>query len=306
MMVCTSAHGKPLGTGSIRSERSDFQVREQYDFEPTGSGEHLLLWIRKSGANTGWVANQLASFFDLRHFDVSYCGKKDRHAITEQWFSCWLPASEPDLAGLNIDGVEVVETIRHKRKLRRGEHTGNRFQLRIRQLSVTDPAELERRLNQIANDGFPNYFGQQRFGINQQNLGKACELVADETMQSRRKLDRKQKDIYLSALRSWMFNAQLNDSVLADDWADDGFLWVYGRSPHRDIEIPTVAPEFLSAAAFIEKMQIKAQARPKRVKPADLEWQLGTDSLELTFSLPVGAYATTLLEELLEIEDAHP
>lgn len=306
MMVCTRAHGSPLGSGAIRSEIADFQVTELYDFEPTGSGEHLLLWIRKSGANTGWVANQLASHFDLRHFDVSYCGKKDRHAVTEQWFSCWLPSSEPDLSRLDIEGVELVRQIRHKRKLRRGEHTGNRFKIQIRELVVNDPGELESRLTKIATEGFPNYFGQQRFGIHQQNLDKACELIGDPSLQSRRKLDRKQKDIYLSALRSWMFNALLNESVMAGNWAEDESLWVYGLSPHRDVEIPAVAPEFASAAAFIEKMAIKAHARPKRIRPDGLEWQLTADGLELAFSLPVGAYATTLLEELIEIEDAHP
>ena len=82
-------------------------------------------------------------------------------------------------------------------------------------------------------------------------------------------------------------------------------LWVYGLSPHRDIELPEVEPEFAKAAAFIEKMDIKAHARPKRIMPRQLAWQVGEECLELAFDLPVGAYATTLLEELLEIEDAH-
>jgi tRNA pseudouridine13 synthase len=304
-MQCTRAHGSPLGFGSIRTELADFQVTELYDFEPTGTGEHLLLWIRKSGANTGWVANQIANHFGLRHFDVSYCGKKDRHAVTEQWFSCWLPTSEPDLSTLNIEGVELVRQVRHQRKLRRGEHTGNRFKLRIRDLKLNDKAELETRLEKILEVGYPNYFGQQRFGINQQNLCKAIELIDDESLQSRRKLDRKQKDIYLSTLRSWMFNSQLNNDVIANDWASDDMLWVYGLSPHRDIELPEVEPEFAKAAAFIEKMDIKAHARPKRIMPRQLAWQVGEECLELAFDLPVGAYATTLLEELLEIEDAH-
>ena len=305
MKSCTHAYGPPLGTGSIRTQIEDFQVTEQYDFEPTGSGEHLLLWIRKTGANTGWVANQLANYLGLRQFDVSYCGKKDRHAITEQWFSCWLPTSDPDLSSCAIEGVELVQQVRHQRKLRRGEHTGNRFKLMIRNLEVSDQDALEQRLTAIAECGYPNYFGRQRFGIDQQNLEKALALVDDVSLQSRRKLDRKQKDIYLSALRSWLFNALLEQQVSANTWADDESLWVYGLSPHRDIEIPPVACEFQSAAAFIDKMGIKAHARAKRVKPQNLSWQFSDRTIEMSFDLPVGAYATTLLEELIEIEDAH-
>jgi len=141
-------------------------------------------------------------------------------------------------------------------------------------------------------------------------------------------LDRKQKDIYLSALRSWLFNQALNERVEASDWADEDELWVYGLSPHRDIEIPPVTQELASAAAFIEKMGIKAHRRPKRVMPEQLSWRIdrqtdqqtdrqtdrqGSDQcasadqlqLKLSFDLPVGAYATTLLAECMDIEDAH-
>lgn len=310
--TCVSAHGEPLGKGNIRSCVEDFCVTELYDFEPSGDGEHLLLWVKKTGANTGWVANQLANYFKLRHFDVSYCGKKDRHAVTQQWFSCWLPGvKDLDLSNCQIEGVEIEKHVWHQRKLRRGDHTGNRFVLRVRELVVDSEAGLVNRLEVIRDHGFPNFFGQQRFGIDNQNLDRALELVADEEMQSRRKLDRKQKDYYLSALRSWLFNQALNDCVQAGDWADEDELWVYGLSPHRDIEIPLVTDTFAPAAAFIEKMGIKAHRRPKRVIPGQLTWhidrQLSTEErqLTLTFDLPIGAYATTLLQACIEIEDAH-
>lgn len=321
IQTCVSAHGESLGTGKIRSCVEDFRVTELYDFEPSGDGEHLLLWVKKTGANTGWVANQLANYFKLRHFDVSYCGKKDRHAITHQWFSCWLPgAKDLDLSDCQIEGVEIEKQVWHQRKLRRGDHTGNRFILCVRDVAVDNAAGLIDRLESIREQGFPNYFGQQRFGIDNQNLDRALELIADKEMQSRRKLDRKQKDYYLSALRSWMFNQALNDRVAASDWADDDALWVYGLSPHRDIEIPPVTETFAAAAIFIEKMGIKAHSRPKRVIPTQLTWhidrQLGRQDafdrqdqnqiqLTLTFDLPVGAYATTLLQECIDIEDAH-
>lgn len=305
MKATLRAYGSPLGRGVVRAQPEDFIVTERYDFEPTGKGEHLLLWIEKRSANTGWVANQLASHFGLRHFDVSYCGKKDRHAVTRQWFSCYLPSGGiPELSDFGIEGVSVLGVTRHARKLRRGTHTGNDFVLTIRELEVTDRAALEARLSLIQQQGFPNYFGRQRFGRDGQNVEKACELVSNGALNSRRKLNRKQKDIYVSALRSWLFNETLAKEVEADSWCDDGILWVYGRSPHRDIMIPRPAPEHQQAAEFIDAIAINAHGRAKRVIPTSLTWNWQKDALELSFGLPVGAYATTLLEELLEFEEA--
>ncbi|MFT5099396.1 MAG: tRNA pseudouridine13 synthase [Planctomycetaceae bacterium] len=306
-MNCYSkAYGAPLGRGTIKTHPNDFRVTELYDFEPSGSGEHLLLWVEKTGANTGWVGNQLATHFKLRHFDVSYCGKKDRHAVTGQWFSCWLPGVKeiPDLGSVQIEGVDFQKAVWHHRKLRRGDHQGNRFELKLRELTISSTADLDARLKLISEQGFPNYFGPQRFGIDNQNLVKAIDLISDPEAQSRRKLDRKQKDIYMSALRSWLFNLSLEELVKVDDWADEGEIWVYGLSPHRDIKIPVVAETHLAAAAFIEKIGIKAHQRAKRVRPKQMMWEFAENEMTLRFDLPVGAYATTLLAEILDLEDA--
>lgn len=296
------AFGDPLGSGQIKNEPEDFRVTELYDFEPNGEGEHLLLWIEKIGANTGWVANQFASQLGLRHFDVSYCGKKDRHAVTQQWISCWLPGlSEPELSA--IEGVTILSRTRHNKKLRRGDHAGNRFDLRVRGLDVEIPNAVDERLEMIREQGFPNYFGPQRFGINNQNLQKAFDLI--EVANDRRKLDRKQKDIYVSALRSWIFNAALAKQVQSGNWSTDESLWVHGLSPHRDITLPRLEDEFQQAGEFIERMSIKAHQRKVRVMPENMSWQIDKEDLNIKFDLPNGAYATCLLEQIINIEDAH-
>lgn len=305
MTICAlHAFGPSLGNGSIRTQPEDFRVTELYDFEPAGEGEHLLLWIEKRGANTGWVGNQLANHFGLRHFDVGYCGKKDRHAVTYQWFSCWLPGSQtPDVSDCDIEGVKIVNTSWHSKKLRRGDHLGNRFSLLIRNVETLDTTKVDERLETIRSSGFPNFFGRQRFGFDGQNLTKALDLIG--TVNDRRRLDRKQKDIYLSALRSWMFNDILSKQVESGKWLEGGEAWVHGLSPHRDIELPEVSEEFLAAAEFIEKMGIKAHQRPVKILPMNMQWQWQEAGLLLEFDLPNGAYATTLLEQVMEIEDAH-
>lgn len=158
------AQGEPVATGHIRQSPEDFRVTEIPLFEPTGEGEHAWLRVRKRGTNTTWVAKQLAQLAGIRERDVSYAGLKDRHAVTEQWFSVHLPGqADPDWSAINNDSMQVLEHARHSRKLRRGALKGNVFRIVIRALAgepVFSREHLTKRLEQIATEGVPNYFGE--------------------------------------------------------------------------------------------------------------------------------------------------
>lgn len=83
-----------------------------------------------------------------------------------------MPGKEaPDLATFELEGCEVLEAVRHKRKLRIGSLKGNAFTLVLRH--ITDRQDVEQRLQQIAAQGVPNYFGSQRFGRGGNNLVQA-------------------------------------------------------------------------------------------------------------------------------------
>src|SRR5687767_1738572 len=86
-MLLPCAHGGPAGHGRIRLQPEDFVVNEWLGFEPDGEGEHCLLKVRKRGANTQWVARELAKRARVRVHDVGFAGLKDRHAVTEQAFT---------------------------------------------------------------------------------------------------------------------------------------------------------------------------------------------------------------------------
>lgn len=316
------AHGQPLGSAILKQSIEDFAVTELLGYAPTGVGEHLFLKVKKRGANTGWVSEQLASKFGLRYFDVGYCGKKDRHAVTEQWFSCWLPGkTNGDIQDLladlqdadsstGIEGVEITASTWHNKKLRRGEHAANRFNIVLRDLEIEDPDALETRLQIIAEQGFPNYFGPQRFGWDGHNLVQADQLIEaikDEHSANgkplRKKLSRKQRDMTVSAVRAYMFNVALAELVNNNGWQEVDETWVYGTSPHRDIEIPPVEPALRDFAGLVERLEIKAQPRQCKILPANFDWETNPEQLVLTFDLPSGAYATSLINEVLNVRD---
>jgi tRNA pseudouridine13 synthase len=216
------AHGGPLGRGRLRVEPEDFQVEEELGFEPDGSGDHRLLWVRKTDANTEWVARRLAELARVRSADVGFAGLKDRRAVTSQWFS--LPASKgelPDWSQLAPQGIEVLAVHAHRRKLRRGALKGNRFRIRVREL-VPGPGSppdawaecLHQRLEAIRHRGVPNYFGEQRFGHGGANLHRADALFRGAPLRP----SRHERGIWLSAARSELFNRVLAHRVSRGDW----------------------------------------------------------------------------------------
>jgi tRNA pseudouridine13 synthase len=318
----------------------DFQVREVPLVTPDGSGEHCWLQVRKRNSNTTWVARQLAKFAAVPLSAVSYAGLKDRHAVTEQWFSVQLPGRpDPDWHSLQDADFQVLSARRHSRKLKTGTLKGNRFELWIRDLHC-DPLLLAQRIGQVSAGGFPNYFGTQRFGRDGNNLDEAARMFR----QPRRRIARAKRSIYLSAVRAALFNRVLAARVDNASWnhARPGeALQLEGRSacfaadsPDADIqrrvealEVHPTGPlcgagESLcrgSALAFEEELLRGCESwieglrsagvtharRALRCVPRDLHWHAeGSDAGLLSFFLPAGSYATSLLNELLCVEDA--
>lgn len=221
------AHGEPLFAARIRAQVSDFEVHEELGFEPSGAGPHWLLLVRKRGANTEWVARELAKFGGHRSHDVGFAGLKDRHAVATQWFS--MPAGRfgnQDLLALRGDGFEVLQAHPHHRKLRRGALQGNRFNIVLTGLPAPlDTEAVVSRLHRISADGVPNYFGAQRFGRDLGNLRRA--LVAAQIVQARaagtqadsmRWHGRDERSFALSAARSLIFNTLLSQRVADGSW----------------------------------------------------------------------------------------
>jgi tRNA pseudouridine13 synthase len=323
----------PSGTGKIRSLPEDFIVKENLSFEPSGAGEHAFLQIEKKGENTEYVARQLSRFANVRQRDVSYAGLKDRHAVTTQWFSVWLPGkTDPDWAQFESDNVKVLQAARHARKLKRGVLSGNSFKLTIRDWQG-DQAKTIQQLEQIEANGIANYFGSQRFGNEGRNVSKALAMFQGA------KVGREQRSIYLSAARSYLFNQILACRVTQHNWnqAVSGDTYQFDlsnscfQSEQPDAEIlrrllakeihPTGAlwgrgdADVSADALFIEQAVIDecrqlAQGliaagvdrdrRALRVNVQNLCWQFIDDAtLELGFTLPAGSYATSVLREII-------
>ncbi len=195
--------------------------------------------IEKQGENTRWVARLLAEHFDVDEMAIGYCGLKDRRAVTRQWFSVHLPnAPVPDpsileafvskAVGSKAAQYQVLESCRHHKKLRRGMHQANSFVIRLRQIQ-DDREALEKRLQQILEQGVPNYFGEQRFGIDGGNLIEADVLLKNtirwrpkkrlwQKNRSRQAVLHPRGGINYPAARSYFVNVVLAERVNHGNW----------------------------------------------------------------------------------------
>jgi len=302
------ALGPPLFAGRIRCSPQDFVVTELLKLEFSNDGEHDWLWVEKTGANTAWVAGQLARYAGLKERDVGYAGLKDRHAVTSQWFSVRRPSGEgTGWDAFKAEGVEVLECHRHQRKLKRGAHKGNEFRIAVRCENIDAHRDsLIERLQAIAEQGVPNYFGEQRFGRDGANIALGRSVVAG------RRLSRHKRSIGISALRSLEFNNELSARIDAGTWnllqqgekanldgtgsvfnVDELTTDIEQRCAELDIHPTGSLPE-------LEKIGVKAAYRALRMRVHKLNWEIDDDALWLEFSLDKGGFATSVLRELVQ------
>lgn len=322
--------------GVFKQQPEDFRVDEVLGFEPTGRGEHLLLEVEKRGMNTRDAARRIARLLSLPEKQVGYCGLKDRHGVTRQWFSAPFPGQGlPDRELVADDRFRVVTVARHHRKLRRGAHRGNRFEIRIR--DVTGSRDLaDSRLRETAANGVPNFFGPQRFGSS--NLAQADQLFRGGLA----RLTRIGRGLLISAARSAIFNEVLDRRVRERSWNTlcpgeaavlDGSSSYFRigdvddelRRRCAELDVHPSGPLYgagenpasgqvgrLEAAVFeafplrcegLRRCGLRMERRALRLRVSGLAWEwLDADGLLLKFDLPRGGYATSVLQHLGQVE----
>jgi tRNA pseudouridine13 synthase len=325
--------------GQIRTVPEDFQVEERPLYLPCGEGEHLYVTITKRGLSTPDLVRRLSSALGVKAPAIGVAGLKDARAVTTQMVSLQGIHPE-QISRLKIDETLLNVQIlgRHRNRLRTGHHAGNRFRLVIRSVADHSAKTVPAVLQQLRARCVPNYFGPQRQGKTGDNYQVGAALLQDA--RRREKMNRATRIWYLNSYQSFLFNRILArrieylDRVFVGDWAiksDNGACfqvenaereqsradrfeisptgilfgsrvsWASGEP--GQIEETVIAEagatkETLIAAA--KACGFRGERRALRIPLAELEWSLGDDTLTLSFSLPPGAYATSVLRELMK------
>jgi tRNA pseudouridine13 synthase len=311
----------------------DFVVEEIPAYAPEGQGDHTFVWVEKRLRTTEEVARGLARAAGVPARDVGYAGRKDRFAVTRQYFSVpGLPLSAA--LDLELPGVRVLGGAPHRHKLRTGHLAGNRFDLRVRGVAAAERARAHVQAGRLVAVGLPNRFGPQRFGRDGDNAERARRLLGGKAAGT----DRREARFLISALQAEVFNEALRrrelpvDRVELGDLArrtDSGGLFLVDDVEACNLrasrfEISATGPIFGTraaqpGAAVAERerealracgvdpddwrsprgIRMRGARRPVRARVLELVLQDEADALRVRFELPAGSFASVLLEELL-------
>ena len=318
--------------GVIKASPEHFQVEELLPYAPCGEGEHVFIRLRRQGWNTADVGHELGRLFDIRSAGIGWAGRKDKHAVTTQSFSLQLPMAQPISeieSKLNGLPFEILEVRRHRNKLKTGHVAANRFDIILSEvpLDAMDTANVIAQRIQMS--GIPNYYGEQRFGIDMRNVDRATAILR------RGRARGKKEGFMVSVLQSALFNLWLKDRIERDavntvlkgdivQKTDTGGMFVVedveeaqqrfaarklvytgpifgykmrpaGDEAHHyesgllesfDLELDTFKPLMASGSRRRALLYIE-----------DLSIARAADGLRFVFTLPSGAYATTVLRE---------
>ena len=330
----------PLATALLKVHCQDFRVQELPLYVANGTGEHLFLWVRKQDVSASHLIHVLSQQLKVRQADIGIAGQKDRRAITEQYVS--VPVGcESKVASFTDERIQILRTCRHTNKLRTGHLQGNRFQVILRSPNPPFPAETcdraRLRLLQISAEGFPNYYGEQRFGRQAESVHKGVQLL-DCTSATKKafRTSRFEKKMLVSAVQSAVFNWVVSGRVRDRTWSEpidgdvvcrrDGirpFLYTDRNVDSTEQLIPMGpmrGPKMLAAegqvlqqeravlaalqlteACFHNKKLTPGARRPMVAWPSACYCEATEcGSLRLGFDLPAGSYATVLLREIVK------
>ena len=327
--------------GRIRTVPEDFQVEERPLYLPCGDGEHLYIKVTKRLLSTPDLVKMISAAVGVKVQGIGTAGLKDARAVTTQMLSLHFVTPE-QLARLKTDerilSVDILG--RHRNRLRPGHHAGNRFRLVIRDIADHARTTVPAVLTTLQQRGVPHYFGPQRQGKKGENYLVGAALLSDGARRAH--LSRAKRTWYLNTFQSHLFNNILArridsiDRVLVGDWAiktDNGACfhvedadqeqpradrfeisptgilfgsrvsWADGEPGRIEEAVMTDAGTTKDAlVAAAKTCGFRGERRALRIPLAELDWSVDGSALTLAFVLPPGAYATSVLRELMKTD----
>ena len=321
--------------GKIKAEPEHFQVEEILPYAPCGEGEHVYVTLKRQGWNTADVARALKEEFVLKAADIGWGGRKDKNAATTQTFSLQLPM-KIDLSEVQrkLDPLpfEPLEIQRHRNKIKTGHVAANMFKIIVSQIGPEALQKAQSIADTLNRCGIANYYGEQRFGWQMRNLDHAERLIKNG------RAGRGTKDRFnVSVLQSALFNLWLKQRIesgcfntivrgdvvrktdtggmfIVEDVAEAsqrlsdrriiytgpiyGYKMMSAVDKAGEQEIQILEAFDLGLQQF-KKLKAPGSRRPAQLFIKDLKITPAQEGLLFCFSLPSGAYATTLLREFM-------
>jgi tRNA pseudouridine13 synthase len=177
--VYATSHVEGIG-GKFKQSFKDFIVREitnkgkvlnlrNDDYSTPLSEEskrrYTTFDVIKFNKDTFEAIREICKALGIPNNSIQYSGLKDKCSISVQRMSIKGNFIEK-LNNLNFNDLQIKNVIPSKKSVKLGSHLGNNFTIIIR--NIENKESLEENINHLFNfltkNGFPNYFGLQRFG----------------------------------------------------------------------------------------------------------------------------------------------
>ena len=260
----------------------------------------------------------------LKRFGTS--GMKDKRAVTAQRVSMWRGEAR-QLARIGIPDIRFKDFAYTAERINLGEATGNRFTITIRNIPRAEndiTTTLTRFIAVARIEGMPNYYGPQRFGGQNAEIGDAIRIgnLQGATELLLAKLQPAIAKGGLAAVPDVFWYEKLVAQHLMQHPND--YAGALRRTPkrilrifchayqsrifnerlRRAIELNEVPPTITVDGFKVSKMpelSTHSIVRPCRIRPIDLRLvRVQPGQATIRFSLGSGEYATTVLSQLID------
>lgn len=290
----------------FRQNRDDFIVEELPLERFTNKGNFLILKIKKVDISTWQLLEHISKILHIPQNLIGYAGLKDKNATTTQYISIPLNKAK-GFEKLNGKNIKVLQTFKHHCKIKIGDLKGNRFKIVLRNILPEELETFYRGVSAIQKHGIPNYFGYQRFGI-ENDFKKAKDVARGELFIK----DKKVQKFLISAYQSYLFNDWLAERVafsreqgskklieLKGDILNEGIITglMCGRkTPRAKYKAGEIEGQFDDMFIHEKGSRRDAWIKPEHIKNSYLKEE---NKMVLQFTLPKSSYATVVIESLL-------
>lgn len=304
----------------IKEKPEDFLVEEIAEHEYKKTGKYAVFILEKNNLNTLEAIEKIGNILHIGLKRFGFAGTKDKRAVTRQYVSCF-GVNKEQLERIKADGIKIEFLGYKDEPISLGDLKGNSFVIRLKELSKEDIKKIESRKSHI----FKNYFGEQRFGTNNAEIGKAIvkgdfkkayellkqqgnKYIKDVKGQNHaaeiKKIPLKLRKMFLHAYQSMLWN-----NVVEKVKSEEVPIFGFGTEFDEDDEIKKTYEEMMKREAInqrdfiIRKMpelSAEGEMRKANVEAKELSFEIDGKEAVLKFVLPKGSYATSVIDQIFK------
>lgn len=304
----------------IKQKPEDFIVEEIINLKIEENGNYSYFLLEKINLDTEQVIQNICKDLNLQRKNISYCGNKDKIAITKQYISIQ-NLSKEKRKNYEFKFYNLKYLSQGNERLNLGSHEGNKFKIIV--YSGKEPKIKNKILN---------LFGEQRFSNNNHLIGReiiknnfkeAINLMLQNDGNHERKIKeilekeknnfivalrsvpKKIMNLYIHAYQSYLFN-KIALKIKTEENIKLPLVGFGTKITNKEIEKiieEIMNEENISFRDFIirpfPEISSEGTERDLFLELNDLEInKIEKNIYELSFSLGKGSYATVVVDEL--------